>query len=143
MAFTAVAYPQVGHGNALVFEPANAAGHHFAHAGEVVDAFYRFNDKLAVVRLVGPPVLERHEACHGICARKVRNVDALDAERSLFKPENLLQFKDALVDFAVLLHFGAHFNENHIGVRACKLQESEFFAALGRAERDLSPCLFA
>ena len=54
----------------------------------------------------------------------MRNVDALDAERSLFKPENLLQFKDALVDFAVLLHFGAHFHKNHVGVRACKLQES-------------------
>ena len=131
LAFTAVAYPQVGHGYALVFEPANTAGHHFAHAGEVVDSFDGLDDKLAVVGFVGAPVLEGHKASYGVRARKVRNIHALDAERRLFESENFLQFEYALVDFAVLLHFGAHFHENHVGIGASKFQESELFAALG------------
>ena len=48
-----------------------------------------------------------------------------------------MQFKNAAVDFAVLLHFGAHFHENHVGIRGGKFQESKFFTALWIRKHDL------
>ena len=130
LALTAVAYPQVGHGRTFVFEPADASRHHLAHAREVVHTRYRLDDKLAVVALVGLAVLEGDETCHRVRAREVRNVHALDTEGGLLEAQHLLQFKDALVDFAILLHLRAHLHQNHVGVRARKLQEPELLAAL-------------
>ena len=48
-----------------------------------------------------------------------------------------MQFKNATVDFAVLLHFGAHFHENHVGIRGGEFQEPELLAALRIREHDL------
>ena len=137
MTFTTIAHPQVRHRDAFVFQAADAAGHHFAHAREVIDACHGLDDKLPVIALVRATVLERHQARHGIRTGQMGNIHALDAERSFLEPEHFLQFKNATIDFAVLLDLGAHFHENHVGVRGGKFQEPELFATLRIREHDL------
>jgi hypothetical protein len=74
----------------LVEQPAETAGDHLVHGGDVVLAVHALDHEAAVLALAGQPVLEDHHRRDHLGALEVGHVVALDPQWHLVEPECLL-----------------------------------------------------
>lgn len=118
---------EAGHGAFFFYQSAIAAGDDFAHGGEVVDAFYSFDLKLAVVGLFHGSVFPDDHGGHGFGTLDVGDVEALDAAGQLGKHECVL--KGFLNGSLRGLHDAETLVETLAGVLAYEIDEGAFFSA--------------